>query len=284
MSTDSSIDWHGVRASLANAIANRQLSIVVPTFNAEASIDITLTYYQQLGVPVSVFVDSKSADRTEEIARRLASDVSVIDNDASIVEGMIQKLSTRSNATWVLRIDDDEFPTKAMLAYVADVIKDESVHAVGFVRKQCAVSQQQNLKASTVHLETDHRQWRLYRPACMTWTDSLHTAGFVPVADHSQAAPPHAFLVHLDWSLHDRASRAAKVQRYDTHTQGKGSMWRSFYLYEDDPSHGPDQFTRVNAPELQKTCESIVKRFPQNCVSEPPPLARLRAWWRERRS
>lgn len=280
--SDSTLDWSDVLATLVTAIDNGQLAIVVPTFNAEAFLDITLSYYQRLGVPVTVFVDGKSRDRTEDIARDLATTVFVIDNNANVVEGMIERLSTQAKATWVLRLDDDEFPTKAMLTYVAHIIHDETVYAVGFVRKQCAVSRRRTLKASTIHHETDHRQWRLYRPAQMTWTQAVHTAGFTPVAAHSQAAPESAFMVHLDWSLHDYASRAAKVKRYDEHTIGKGSMWRSFYLYEDDPMHGPTRFSTVSASELSDTCVSIAKRFPQNCVDEPGIAARLRSWWQRR--
>lgn len=276
--SQSPANWTNVVDTLTQATRRKQLAIVVPTLNAEAFLDITLSYYRQLGIPVTVVVDGKSTDRTEQIARQLADTVVVLDNEHKVVEGMIQTLSTQTGAAWVLRLDDDELPTKAMLAYVARIIQDPNIHAAGFARHQCAVSKRQTLKASRIHRASDHRQWRLYRPAFMTWTQTLHTAGFEPVAHHSHVVPESAFMVHLDWSLHDYASRAAIVQHYDTLAAGKGSMWRSFYLYEDDPAHGPAQFVMLELPEFAEVCAQIAQRFPQNCIDEPGLWARLRAW------
>lgn len=276
----SSTDWRDAHTKLIQAIAQKQLSIIVPTMNAESFIDITLSYYRDIEVPVTVVVDAKSRDDTQIIARSLATKVDVLENSSSVVEGMIERLSRLADSAWVLRLDDDELPSLGMLAYVANIIEQDQAHVVGFVRKQCAVSNAGTLKASLLHSESDHRQWRLYRPERMRYTEDVHTAGFEPVAQHSVAAAPAAFMIHLDWSLHDYQSRMAKVKRYDAHTAGKGSMWRHFYLYEDDPAHGPDQFGTVDAPEFATVCKQIVQRMPQNCINEPEKSSPAKPWWR----
>jgi len=267
--------WPAVRDALRDAIARQELTIVVPTFNAAAFLDITLSYYTAIGLPITVFVDAKSTDDTALIAAQHTAEVKHQQNSSSVVEGMIQAISTQTGSDWILRLDDDELPSLGMLAYVAEIIGSSDTHAVGFVRQQCAVSLGQKLKASTIHHARDHRQWRLYRAQHMQWTPAVHTAGFEPVAQHSVAAPDDAFMIHLDWSLHDYQSRLKKVRRYDEHTDGKGSMWRSFYLYEDDPNHGAEHFSLVNAPEFDKVCQRIATRFPANCIAEPSRLSTL---------
>ena len=277
--TDMQGDWPALRQRLRQAIDSGQLRIVVPTMNSETFLDITLSYYAAIGIPVTVLVDSKSSDATAVCARQWADDVRHIDNSSSVVEGMIERLSRQANAQWVLRLDDDELPALGMLAEVARLIELDHVHAVGFVRKQCAVSTDGLLIASQAHRETDHRQWRLYRPDRVQYTQSVHTAGFEPVAKHSFAAPAQAFMTHLDWSLHDYTSRLAKVERYDAHTAGKGAMWRRFYLPEDDPDHDANQFVPVTAPEFEAVCRQIAARFPGNCMTAPDARPRSKSWW-----
>jgi glycosyltransferase involved in cell wall biosynthesis len=272
--------WQEICDSLQQAIANGKLCIIVPTMNAAPFIDITLSYYANINIPVTVMVDTKSCDSTELCAKQYAKDVKRVDNSSSVVEGMIEQLSRQAGTDWVLRLDDDELPSLAMLAQVAKLITLKDIHAAGFVRKQCAVSTEKTLLASMLHRETDHRQWRLYRPDRMRYTQNVHTAGFEPVAKHSFAVPAEAFMVHLDWSLHDYQSRGAKVARYDAHTEGKGSMWRDFYLYEDDPNHGASQFARVDAPEFDGVCKQIADRFPGNCVSTAQARSSVKRGWR----
>src|SRR5664279_598339 len=52
---------------------HRQLSagvikIIMPTINSARYIDIILSYYRDMNIPVTVFVDSKTTDETAAIA------------------------------------------------------------------------------------------------------------------------------------------------------------------------------------------------------------------------
>jgi hypothetical protein len=268
-------DWRHSRDALQQAVALNQLRVIVPTMNAEDHIEIVLSYYKDIGLPITVVVDAKSTDATEEKSRGLAHELIRIENPSSVVEGMIQTLSKQTGAKWVLRLDDDELPSLAMLAFVAQTIESGQLSAVGFPRKQCAVSHNGRLRASRLHSASLHTQWRLYRPDQVQYTSAIHTPGFIPPPGSSVVAPDQCFMVHLDWSLHSYQSRLAKIERYDQHTAQRGSQWRSFYLFEEDKQHGAKAFETVQSPEFHDVARRIQQRFPNNCIEEPTRLQNL---------
>lgn len=275
---ESLVTWEVVCEKLCRDIATQKLRIIIPTMNAEDYIDIVLDYYAEIGIPVTVFIDSKSEDSTKSKVDARHVDTMVLNNPSPVVEAMIKELSVRSETEWVLRIDDDELPSKAMLAYVQQMLSDKATDSVGFPRLQCVVSETAKLKASKRHSPTAHTQWRLYRPAKVPFTTEIHTPGFIPDAKSSVVAPIEATMIHLDWSLHSYESRQAKVKRYDAHSDGLGSAWMHFYLWEDDKKHGQRNLINVNLPEFVNVASSIRNRLPQNCTVESADTNWLKTW------
>jgi len=277
-------DWRRTQDALQQAISLNQLQVIVPTMNSEDYIEIVLGYYKDIGLPITLVVDSKSIDATEEKSRGMVHELIRMENRSSVVEGMIQTLSNQTGAQWVLRVDDDELPSLAMLTFVAQTIESQQLSAAGFPRKQCAVSHNGRLRASRLHSASFHTQWRLYRPGQVQYTSAIHTPGFIPPPDASVIAPDPCFMVHLDWSLHAYQSRLAKIERYDRHTSQTGSQWRSFYLYEEDEQHGVMAFETVQNPEFHAVARRIQKQFPNNCIEKPTRLQNLRIWLQDRLS
>lgn len=270
--------WATVCELLRQDIASKRLRIIIPTMNAEDYIDIILDFYEEIGLPITVFVDSKSKDTTRTRVEARGVETLVLNNPSAIVEGMIQELSIRSGTEWVLRMDDDELPSKAMLTHVQKVLSDKAIDSVGFPRLQCAVSDTAEIKASKLHPSTAHIQWRLYRPNKVSYSTQIHTPGFIPDGKTSAVAPIEATMIHLDWSLHSYDSRRAKVRRYDDHSAGLGSAWKNYYLWEDDKKHGNKNLSTVDLPEFSNTALSVKNRLLQNCVVEKSYLNAIKKW------
>lgn len=76
--------------------------------NAEDYIDIVLDFYSEMGIPVTVIIDSKSEDSTQRRVEARNIETMVLTNPSLVVEGMVQALSMQSGTEWVLRMDDDE--------------------------------------------------------------------------------------------------------------------------------------------------------------------------------
>lgn len=270
--------WAVVSELLRQDIVEQRLRIIIPTMNAENYIDIILDFYEEIGLPVTVFVDSKSEDTTKTKVEARGVETLVLNNPSTIVEGMIQELSIRSGTEWVLRMDDDELPSKAMLTHIQKVLSNKTINSVGFPRLQCTVTDEAKLKASKLHPSTAHIQWRLYRPKMVPYTTEIHTPGFIPDGKTSAVAPIEATMIHLDWSFHSYENRWAKVKRYDAHSDGLGSTWKNYYLWEDDKEHGKKNLFTVDFPEFSNTALSVKNRLPQNCVVEKSYLNAIKKW------
>lgn len=234
------------------------LTVIVPTINSAKYIDIILEYYSdELSIPVMLFVDSKTIDRTTPLARSLAAKVVPIQNDATRVGEIIQRMSMVCPTSWVLRIDDDELPSRAMIDYVLQVVRSGDADAYGFRRYQCLVSSDGRLLNDP---QSTHVQWRLYRKDSVRYIAAGHTPGFQTQGLKIVEAPQDALMIHLDWALHSYDERKSKIFRYDSHTANHGSIWRHYYLYEEQSGMN---FRRLPAPEFDATCHKIAKRLPE---------------------
>jgi glycosyltransferase involved in cell wall biosynthesis len=241
-----------------------ELTVAIPTINSIRYLDIILKFYRDRGIPAVVFVDDRSSHATFETARRWGSEAVWIRNGGTfIAEGMVEGLSRHCRTKWVLRIDDDELPTRAMMSFVRDVIADGGNAVWGFPRHQCAVSQSGRLLVAPNISSLGHRQWRLYQPDRVKFISGLHTPGF-QWHDESGEAPVQAALIHLDWAVHTYDERRDKVERYDAHTPNQGTRWRSFYLYEEQP--GGSAFNELGLPEFHEIGLQIAARFPKLCL------------------
>lgn len=243
---------------------SNDLTIVVLTINSEQSIDIILEFYREHGISITLFVDDRSVDRTFVTAKRFPINVVSISNPGTFVaEGLIEEMSRACRTKWMLRIDDDELPTLAMMEFVRETVQSQEVDACGFLRQQCAVSRSGKLLRDPDCSPFDHRQWRLYQPAKVGFVGGVHTPGIA--WDKGMTAPAEASLIHLDWALHTYEERRQKVERYDAHTPNAGTKWRSFYLYEEEPS-ARRRFAELPSPEFDETCRKISKRFEHLCI------------------
>jgi glycosyltransferase involved in cell wall biosynthesis len=248
---------------IANCRAHRDLSIVVPTINSARYIDIMLRYYCENGIGVEVFVDSKSVDSTLEIVRAYYPARS-IGNESTRVGEIIEAMSIAAGSRWVLRLDDDELPSREMLAFVADAIAKDDADAYSFARHQCAVSQSGEMLRSTAISALDHKQYRLYQVKKVRYISAGHTSGFLHEGLRLIDAPVDSCMIHLDWAVHSFDERQSKVRRYDAHTPGHGSAWESYYLFETDPALRRS-FEPLILPEFNSVARRLSERLPELC-------------------
>jgi FkbM family methyltransferase len=249
----------------------RDLSIIVPTIDSKRYIDVILRYYRESGIEVEVFIDSKSCDSTPEIVQAHYPP-RFIRNDATRVGEIIEAMSIAVGARWVLRLDDDELPSRAMLDFVADAITRDDADAYSFARHQCVVSKSGTLLRSTAFNPLNHQQWRLYQVDKVRYTSAGHTPGFLLDGLRLVVAPVDAAMIHLDWAVHSFDERQLKVSRYNAHTPGHGSTWESYYLFEADPVLSRS-FEPLALPEFDVVARRLAERLPDLLVELPEPKA-----------
>lgn len=111
------------------------LSVVIPTLNSGRHIDLILDFYRGvLKTPVIVFVDQKTDDQTARIAKLSGVEVVPLSNESTRVTEAVQTFSESCRTDWILRLDDDEVPTLAMMAFVRQAIREQTAPAYGFLR------------------------------------------------------------------------------------------------------------------------------------------------------
>jgi hypothetical protein len=253
-------------ASPRRTSGNEGLTILIPTWNSGEYLDVFLSYYTDvLQVPVTVVVDSKTNDNTKSVAKRWAADVWDVHNPASRVGEIIETFSRACRTPWILRMDDDELPSSALIDFARRTIVNDDCDAVNFLRYECGVAQEGTLLRHLGFDPAEQRQWRLYRRDRVQYITAGHTPGFRLDGLRCGQADDDAFIVHLDWAVHSRERRKNKKARYDAHTPGHGNSIPGLILYEDDPDHRA-KFAPLEAPEFQETGRRLAKRFPNFCV------------------
>jgi glycosyltransferase involved in cell wall biosynthesis len=242
------------------------IKIIIPTINSAHYIDLILSFYRQIELPVTVFVDSKTTDETAAIAEQHAREVIPFVNPAMRVGEMIEGVSRHCGTRWVLRIDDDELPSMRMLKFVHDIISRGESRVVGFARHQTVFDSNGNAFCSRRHDAVTHRQWRLYQPDKVIFNGRGHTPGFYFDEPDRLIAPTASFMIHLDWVVHSREERLKKLARYDAHTPGHGMAFREFYLADERPDFQED-LRALPGFTFRQIGRRLVERFPGSVVS-----------------
>lgn len=116
---------------------------------------------------------------------------------------------------------------------------------------------------SSTEIDLDlHRQFRLYRKDAVSYIGTGHTPGFRLDNIDFRFAPEEAAMIHLDWAIHSYAERKAKIERYDRHSPNHGSLYRSFYLFEEQEGYA-DGFHPLPIREVGELGHQLATRFPK---------------------
>jgi hypothetical protein len=210
-------------------VCRRDLTIVVPTRDSSRWIALTHSYYQRLGISPLYCVHSKSADNTKAILSRLGANVETITSDVDHLEPMLPLIRDVTKTPWILRIDDDELPSRSLLRWVQRgrfsgqvAIRRVWLRFVsGWWRERLEYVACKSWDSASSQNGED-RQFRLYQRDRVTYDPRIHTPGFH--ITKPQLAPRRAVLYHLHWILRSKAEREEKVARCGSHGH--------FYLLE----------------------------------------------------
>ena len=213
---------------------------VVITRDSARWIGSVARSYAALGLRPLFLVDVRSRDQTASVLAQSGADVRPIRFDRPWVEGAVSQLGGITDAGWVARFDDDELPSAGLLRYLTG---EPPVASAVAVPRQWVRAAPGGAEIARTLLWQDgagepgaDRQWRIFRPGAVRYTEVLHSAGFE--RDDWVSAPADAVLFHLDWVFHSYADRRRKVARYDAIKDGMGRFFESMYLPEHlQPGH-----------------------------------------------
>lgn len=237
------------------------VTVIIPTINSARYLDITLKYYKRMDVSPVIFVDAKSTDTTFQLASSLCEHVHLAENSHEWVESIIERISRSVATEWVLRVDDDELPSRAILEMCKLGMPETSYSIVSLPRMNCGLTRSGQFAHNR---RARDRQFRLYRVNDVQYVTAIHTPGFI-VRRSLQLAHPH-FLLHFDWAVRNYEERRAKVDQYNRiGGTAAGDYYRTAILFEENSKFCPGL---LDAPEFTDVAKALAQRFPRSCVLE----------------
>ncbi|MGP8231236.1 MAG: glycosyltransferase family 2 protein [Methylovirgula sp.] len=238
--------------------------IVIPTLNGARWLGQLLDAYRKVGVEPLYAVDDRSDDGSLALLHGRGARIALIHQDGLHVEnGVFAQVSRFVDRDWILRLDDDEFPSRDLLKWAEKTRAPPDISS-WWLPRVTLFQHKGGLKYSRIktHYHLYPRsplldpQCRLYRHRDVSYITNVHTSGFESA--NEGLAPASAFFLHLDVLLRNPGERLAKMRRYETIKPR--STWKFAYHYL------PDLFPAVQNPAPFK-----VRDFDALIASLPKP-------------
>lgn len=235
--------------------------VIVPTRDSAGWCAAVFGAYQALGVEPMFFYDIRSSDGTLAILHDLGATVIPVEPRFDRVEAILSQVRCHTDAEWVVRFDDDELPSVALVSWlnrslhsIEEPIVAFSRRDVQFIDGRLCYARLEDYYFHSVDPTYLDPQWRAFRPRDVEFIDAIHTPGFNVGTSHT--APASAFFVHFDWILRSFEQRRAKLRRYERQSPGAGWGYAHFYLPELH-SPGDLRWTPIETIEFDRLARRI---------------------------
>jgi hypothetical protein len=221
--------------------------IVIPTRDGGRWLAQFLAAYRTMHIEPLYIVDSRTNDNSISLLEELGANFRVFDGTADFVEGGALEFASRcmpESCEWTLRINDDEFPSKALLDWVAgdqkekatswalsrrDILRDGAAYAY---------SRYWSLYGSAEMPDYVNPQVRLYKHAHVKYYELIHSPGFIQGKYYYM--PPDTYVMHFDVLLRDVNERIEKLRKYESARKGSSWKYGNHYLPEIVPREHND--------------------------------------------
>jgi hypothetical protein len=248
-----------------------KVTLVIPTCNSERWIGQVLDFYTMLEVPVVVAVDRRSSDRTLTIVASKAKNHLLVESEHPRVESLLPSIVGQIDSDWILRLDDDELPTPALLSFVDQAVDGPAGFSWGFPRAHFRYQPNGSLLQYSRFLPLgplagSDVQWRLFPKRQIRFDDSLHTPGIV--AAEARQASSEAFIFHFDWVVRTLADRLEKIERYVRQDGKRARELAHICLYDKVPDSW-HMFSTLDNEQYRLFAEEVF-RARRTQVGSPP--------------
>ena len=241
----------------------RNYRVVVPTRDSAGWIEAFAGFYRGIGIEPLYLYDTRSLDTTLSILRHIKADVIPVEPKFDRVESMLSFTQTVIQTKWVVRFDDDELPSLALIEWLDSSLVHVKETSLALSRRD-ALFVNGNLCFSRLEDYYFHPkdptyldpQLRVFQPGNVNFIETIHTPGFD--ASHSGTAPVSAFFVHFDWILCSFRQRLAKLERYERQSPGAGWGLAQYYLPELH-AHGDMRWTVFETSEFKDIASRLTQ-------------------------
>lgn len=208
--------------------------LVIPTRDGLPYTLIIAREYARLALKPRYFIDGRSSRLCRSLSTALLSPTAIIFPSGESIEEILPQIVAASNARWMLRIDDDEAPSSALVAWLTQMRSPAGKTIIALPRYAVRFEDDTAVYARSIPNVVEHDyQHRCFVREGVAFDATLHTAGLKYAPSDVVYAPPECCLYHFDWIVRTRAERAAKLSRYERLAPGSWSEFVSQYLPEN---------------------------------------------------
>jgi hypothetical protein len=207
--------------------------IVIPTRDGGRWLQTFSQAYRRLGVHPLYLLDSRTCDDSRAILARAGAEFMEVAAEHDRGEDVLWRGAEAADAEWLLRIDDDEIPSAALIRWIEQVgvhRQEPSIYVSCRTVWHGGYSRLEGFYFNHSRPDFLMPQPRFFRPDRVRYTDALHTAGIE--TDGTGWAPDAAYYLHFDWLVRSMAERLAKLARYEAQRPGGGRDFAHFSIPE----------------------------------------------------
>jgi hypothetical protein len=210
------------------------IDLVVPTRNAMPWAFVIAPTFRKLGLRPRYFVDARSSPLFKRLAQWWLPDARRLDSTAPFVEAMYEQILAACGRKWVLRLDDDEAPSAALVDWLRTELGNTDKRVVAIARRAVLLRDGAAYYAAAIpNIQACDYQYRLFLRDGVRLRPEIHTPAIHFDANDVLYAPQECCIYHLDWVVRTHAERAAKLDFYAAILPGAGQVFLAQYLPED---------------------------------------------------
>ena len=232
-----------------------------------------LLHYRAIGVEPLFIYDTRSCDATRRILEDMRAEVHECTPSADFAEaGMIEFGSKLSGVSWILRLDDDEFPTRRLLDWARLAISAPQYNAYRISRRDVAIRgakycySRWPARWAYSHHFLPNAHARLHAVSYVKYVEKVHTSGVEPIGALGEA-PQDCFFIHCNNILRSPSERLQKLRTYARYDPV--SAWENAdESLSELTNHALHDWSRDGLQEFEELFDAL----PAPRASAPPVL------------
>jgi glycosyltransferase involved in cell wall biosynthesis len=236
--------------------------ILIPTRNSGRWLPILLDRYFMKNISPYFILDARSTDNTEEILIKYGAEYKSFRPKFDIAEdGMINFGASLIKDKWIFRLDDDEFPSSDLLAWLSCFETNTTDEMISVSRRDIRIIDNEYFYqywptrwGAQGDFNLYNPQTRIFYPNNITFLNEVHTPGFV-IDKRIKYLPNNLYFIHFNTVIRTPKERLKKIRTYVSYDL---SSWK--HVDESLPEIFPTKIfdlEKINTQDFQSFLANI---------------------------
>lgn len=223
----------------------KEIRLVIPTRGCSSWILPFIKKYEEMGLRPTYIIDSGCEHETLQILKKIGAEYIYIDKtDIKNGESLMPYLSKHIKEEYILRLDDDEFPSRQLINWISNIPNsDYSIvdswwlprDEVAYLNGTLVTYHPNHLRVKVGDKKYENLHGgRFYRHKEVKYDHvGPHHGNFI--SEYVSHAPHKAKIYHLDYLLRTPQQRLEKIRAVENKFKGSGWIFANLVIPEIAP-------------------------------------------------